>query len=396
MKKFLKGLLITLASLAVLVYGGVFLGHKVFFPIKHSSVPTIEAVTDGTFTFGAQAHANRPANLAEYVELLAAQLRRYNELAPQLWPDNPLIDQMVIAEGIQSGRFWQIMPDGRAEPISKRDALAFGFGRNAYTGGFSFFDGDTDGGTYGGVYLAIDEQNLTNYLMWQQYLHLGTYDAILFLTHEGFHARVQSGWDGPEVIHNRGRNEYADNLPARAARALLQEQLLEAVIRRGEKAPILDALATYADWKQTFPEDFANALYFDRIEGTAYYYELVTGLLAGYPEQVGPENLPEALALLASRPDIYVQHGLISESYTVGAFSAVLLDDLRPDWKEKLAADGNASPAEMLLAHFAAESLPEPRQITQAEIEAVAESLRRPAENRGKPLVFKFLFDILF
>jgi len=61
--KVLKVILIAAVSLLVLVYGGVFLGHKVFFPIKVSGVPTIEPVSDGTFLFGPQAPRHNPKRL---------------------------------------------------------------------------------------------------------------------------------------------------------------------------------------------------------------------------------------------------------------------------------------------------------------------------------------------
>lgn len=93
-KKLLKILLIIVVSFVILLYGGVFLGHKVLFPIKTSDVPTIEAVTDGTFTFGVQAHTPLPTEMEDYIKVLAGQIRRYNEVAPTLWPDNTLVNIM--------------------------------------------------------------------------------------------------------------------------------------------------------------------------------------------------------------------------------------------------------------------------------------------------------------
>jgi len=389
LKKFLKITLIIVVSLAVIVYGAVFLGHKVIFPLKFSNVPTIEAVTDGVFVFGPQAHAAQPKNITEYIPIFAEQLKRYNEIAPLLWPDNALVNQSAIVEGVKSKKFWLIEQDGTVKPLSKKEALGYGFSRNAYTGGFSFYEG--------GAYLAVDEENLTNYLMWQQYLHLGAYDSILFLTHEGFHAIEQPKWKSPGVIYNRARSEFSENIPARAKRALLQSQLLKAASRPGDTGLILDALATYASWKEQFPDDYKNSIYFDRVEGTANYYELITGLYSAYPDQIkNLDDVSRALALLATREDVYINHGLIGECYIVGAFSCVLLDRLQSGWKEQLMNDPDATPVEMLLQYFRDETLPEPRQLSQAEIDTVAVKLHQPAENRGMPLVLKFLYDVLF
>jgi len=388
-KVLIKLLLITVVSLAAGVFGGVYLGHKVIYPIATSSVPTIEALTDGTLTLGVQAHLTQPATIDEYIPILAKQIKRYNEVAPDLWPDNALINQSAVVEDIKKKRFWLISPDGVATSITRKEALDFGFSRNAYTGGFSFYEG--------GMYLAVSEEDLTNYLLWQQYLHLGTFDSILFLTHEGFHAKEQSKWQTMDVINNRDRNSFLENTPARAKRDLLQKQLMKAVREPDDTQLVLEALATYVDWKNEFPDDYENSLYFDRIEGTANYYELITGLYTGYPDQINSrENLHHALALLATREDVYLRHGLVRESYTIGIFSCVLLDKLDNNWKEQLMNDPEATPIEMLFQYYKDKTLPLPQQLTQSEIETIALVIQQPIENRGMPLLLKTLYDILF
>jgi hypothetical protein len=385
--KVLKILLIIVISLAIIVYGGVFLGHKVFFPIKTSNVPTIEAVTDGIFTLGLQ--PNPPMTLDEFIPLLAGQLKRYNEVAFSLWPDNANAGQSLIVEGVKSKKLYLIAPDGTVTPLLKNEALSYGFNRNTYTDGFSFFEG--------GMYYAINESDLTNYLKWQKYLHIGTHDALMFLTHEGFHAKEQPKWLVMDNIPNRGRNEFLEDTSARAKRALLQKQLLRAVNQSGNTQLILDALATYEDYKKLFPDDYKNSLYIDRVEGTAYYYELITGLYAGYPDQIkNTDDLDHALALLASREDNYVWHGLATEAYIVGGFSCVLLDRLDNDWKERLINDPEATPIEMLYQHFKDETLPTPIQITQADIDEVVAEIQKPNAISPTARIFRFFYELLF
>jgi hypothetical protein len=391
LKRVLKISLIIIVFLVLFVYGSVFLGHKVIFKEEMSNVPTIQAATNDTFIFGPQAHSAQPGTIDDYILLLAKQIKRYNEVAPTLWPDNAVVNQSAIVEGLRSGKFWLIAPDGTVTPLSKDDVKSYGMIRNAYVGGFSFFDG--------GMYLAVNEEHLTNYLQWQKYLHLGTYDAFLSLAHEGFHRLEQgsSKWQIKSDAPNRERNEFSKDTPARAKRALLQKQLLRAVSEPGDTRLILDALATYADYKAKFPGDYKNSLYFDRIEGTAYYYELISGLYSGYPDQVrSKDDLGRALTLLATREDIYVWHGLVAEGYIIGGFSSVLLDRLEVDWKERLMSDPEATPLEILYQHFKNESLPLPQRLTQAVIDAADDKIQNSNKNRIISKLFRLLYDILF
>ena len=375
-----------MVSFAALIYGGIFLGHKLIFPIKASKVPTIEDVKNNTFTFGTQAHLPQPTDMDSYITILAEQLKRYNEIAPFLWPDNALTNQSLIVEQIRRNKFWHISGDGVVTPLSKTGALNYGIRRQPYFNGFSFFDG--------GMYLAVSEEDLSNYLIFQQYLHLGTYDVLITCTHEGFHAREQPKWQAMNDIPNRERDEFFNDTSARAKRVLLQRQLLAAVSEPGNIQPILDSLATYSDWKTKFPEDYKNSIYFDRIEGTAFYYELVSCLYSAYPNQVRNEHdLDNALALLATRDDIYMNYGLIAETYTVGGFSCVLLDRYADGWKEQLINDPEATPIELLFRHFKDETLPAPQQPAQSEIDP---NINKIDENRGMPLVFRFLYDMVF
>ena len=389
LKKALKVLLIVVVCFMALLYGGVFLGHKALFPVKTADAPTIEAVTNGTLTLGVQAHGTQPTEVEDYITVLAGQLKRYNEAAPSLWPNNALVNQSLIVEQIRKNNFWLIAPDGEVTALSKADALGRGISRMPYADGFSAFDG--------GMYLAISKEDLTNCLVFQKYLHLGTYDAFITFAHEGFHSEEQPKWQEMSGIPNAARDEFTEKLPARAKRALLQKQLLKAVSEPGNTALILDALTTYADWKISFPEDYRNSVYFDRIEGTAYYFELISSLYAAYPGQIkNRADLDQAVSLLAAREDIYVEYGLVAEGYTAGGFACILLGRLESDWQERLMNDPEATPIEMLLQHFKDEALPAPQQLSQSGIDAIAAEMNQPAENGGAAPLFRLLYDILF
>jgi len=327
---------------------------------------------DAAFGFGPQAHGTQPKTIDDFIPLFAEQLQRYSEIAPELWPDNAVVHQSAVIEDMGTNRLWLITPDGAVTPLSEDEAESMGVIRRGRANDFSFFDG--------GTYITVSEEDLNDPSQWKKYIHLGTYDTLIWLTHESFHALEQSKWAAvkTEDIANKDREDFLEDTLARAKRDLLQRQLLKAISEPGDTHLILDILATYEDWKTQFPEDYKNALHFDRIEGTAFYYELVSSLYAAYPDQVASKNdLDRALALLAAQEDAYVyQHlGAASEGYTVGGFACVLLDRLESGWKERLMADPQVTPMELLRQHFADETLPEPKPLTQAEMDLVEEKI---------------------
>jgi hypothetical protein len=392
MKKFLKVLKVLaciVIALAVLVYGGVFLGHKVIFKEETASAPTIPPAQNAEFTLGVQAHT-QPASMDEYTELLARQVKRHSEAAPALWKDSALPDLSLIIEALDGKQIRLISPDGSVRDISKDELAERGVIRAQYFNGFSAFDG--------GAYVAASSEDLKNCLIWQKYLHLGTYDPFITFVHESFHTEEQTRWANADHLPNAdARDEYLDNIPARAKRALLQKQLLAAVANPKDESKVLDALATYEDYKTQFPDDYKNAVYPDRIEGTAFYYELLACLYAAYPEQIADrESLDRALALLATRDDIYIEYGLVTEGYHVGGFASVLLDRFADDWQTRLMADAEATPIEMLSQHFAGAVLPAPQQVTDEDIRATEAAIAQKSEASGSVYLFKMLYNILF
>jgi len=391
--KKIKTILIVILALAGFLYGAVFLGHRVFFkpPAAESSgVPTIEAAKNDEFLLGVQAHT-KPADIDGYITLLAAQIKRYNESAPSLWPDNAVANRSVMVECIEDKRFWLISPDGAVTPLTKNEAQRYGIKRVPRPDGFSAFKD--------GEYVAASIKAFDNVLSYQRYMHLGTYDLFSTFAHESFHDAEQIKWTPSGGGSNLFRNEFFGNTPARVLRDILQRQLMRAVANPEDPQLILDALATYADYKECFPEEYAKSIDTDRMEGTAYYHELVSCLYAAYPNINDRAALHRALALLAAREDVYVVHGLVYEGYMVGGLSCVLLDRLVNDdsWKKRLITDGNVTPADLLLEQFSGQELPKPHQPTQAEIDAVLEKTQASGSNRQTIVnVFQALYDFLF
>jgi hypothetical protein len=387
-------------AIVVVAYGTVLVGHKVIFPIESSTTPTIDPIEDDSFHFGVQFH-EKESNMEEFMKTLAQQMANYQARAAELWPDNKVTDKYVIAECIESGELWLLSPEGEVKKLSKDEAQSYGFVSSAYSDAFSPFEGNG----ISGMYLAVSEEDLNNYLVFQKYLHLGTYDVFLTYAHELFHMTEQddaSKWAAPDSISNPERSAYYEEVDARAKRYLLQEQLAAAISDAGNREKlILDALATYKDYKEKFPNDYDMTTYFDRIEGTAYYFELKSALYAGYPEQVkNPEDLYNALGLLVTRADIYRAVGAISESYRVGAFASVLLDEVSDDggaaWKKELMENAEVSPMDILEQRYAGKTLPEPQEMT-SELKAEFAQKLEAAEKKGGPTgLFRMFYNLMF
>jgi hypothetical protein len=142
-------------------------------------------------------------------------------------------------------------------------------------------------------------------------------------------------------------------------------------------------------------------VYFDRIEGTAYYIELIASLYAGYPDQVkNADDLHKALGLLVANTDIYRSVGAGIESYKVGAFASILLDETSDDggvaWKTELMENGNLSPMDILEQHYADAALPAPQKLTP-ERKAEFDQKLEAAENKsGLPSLFRMLYNMIF
>jgi len=386
MKKVLLTVLGILAALGIILFGGIYLGHKVFFKVPYLAEPSISAVSNDDMSFGNRYYT---PTIEEYLDLLAKQLVHYNEIAPTLWPDNPLVNQSLYVEDIDSGKFWKIDPAGNITDATKDEIRNLGMYPNGQFNGHDFYKD--------GAYLSVSEADLSNYALYQKYLHLGSYDAFITFVHEGFHATVQPGWTGDSDLANKGRDEFKESTEARAKRMILQEQLLQAVSQPGDSDLILAALSTYEDYKTSFPEDYKNSILGDRSEGTAYYYELISCLYTSYPDQVNDkDSLDKALALLATRPDEYTDIGLVAEGYHVGAYAAILLDRLNVDWKKDFESNPTATPIELLSQHFSSEKLPSPQQVTPSDIDAIKVAIKKADDEASPAFLFRFLYTLFF
>jgi len=222
---------------------------------------------------------------------------------------------------------------------------------------------------------------MDNIERWGKWPHASTFDVLRFSIHESFHTYEQSKWQW-QPIEERANYETKDQFfeatDARIKRDLLIKQLQAAVSSMGDKKLVLDVLATYADYKENFNEDYVNALYWDRAEGTAEYAEFLTSIYSYFPDQIkSEEDAYRALAQLGTL-DLYrlLVCGVIDEAYMTGAFTGILLDMLGIDWKTQFMNDPMLTPMEMLYQNFKDETLPAPKKATQSEIDEVHTKIR--------------------
>jgi hypothetical protein len=174
---------------------------------------------------------------------------------------------------------WEISPEGTYTPISMEQADQYGQ-TVGYDTEFTYFStGDKKG-----IILTLNENSLKNPELFKKYAHLGTYDLFITYVHELFHAYEQPKWTQETTIINGERDEFLETYEARATRAVIIQQLLNAFIYPQEElAFIKKAVATYRNYQTLFPQDAEHTNYWDTIEGTAYYFELISSLKVGYP-----------------------------------------------------------------------------------------------------------------
>lgn len=395
--KIIKFLFFGFIGLILFVLVGIYIGHKFIFPIEKSDAPTIADIKEDGFCLGVGCQP-KIETAEEYVKVLAAQIRRYNTNAEAFWPDNRVKNQYAIVESIEKKDAWLISPTGEITSLTKSELKELAPVRQPYDTGFLPFETDE----IQGMYMALSEVALNNYLSFEKYQYLGTYDMFLTYSHEFFHILEQDVWKSPENIYNRARNERRDNLEARSARNLLYEQVLAAVIANSntKEQKTLEAIATYVKYKKDFPEDYQDGKYFDRVEGGARYFELNTSLYAAYPDQIKSlEDIDRALVTLAKHENPLTEVGLISEGYAIGGWAGVLLDQLTDnplEWKKELEEKAEYSTLDLLENLYAGADLPSTDSIGADRKQKVQEAIDAIENKSTKPAIFRMLYQLIF
>lgn len=135
---------------------------------------------------------------------------------------------------------------------------------------------------------------------------------------------------------------------------------MKAVTHPKDKTLVLQAIATYNEYKTKYKTDFDNAHYWDRTEGSAQYMEIMTALYTYFPDQLSTDkDITHAIQTLGKQTKGYGNStGNVEESYYIGAFAGLLLDNYDSSWKMKLMKDKNTTPMSLLADYFQNEKLP--------------------------------------
>jgi hypothetical protein len=229
----------------------------------------------------------------------------------------------------------------------------------------------------GYLYFSVSQKSLSERDKWGRYPHVNIYSVLKSLVHESFHAYEQPKWEEQAIPVNMEGDLALSDVGAREKRDLIAQQLMKAVNNPGDEMLILEALASYQDYKINFKEDYEKAIFWDRQEGTTQYFEVMLSLMINFPEQIkDKDDLEEALTQLAALEIYHQDTGIVGEAYDIGIFAGILLDRLGVNWKEPLMEDPYATPLEMLLRHFENATLPEPKPITAEISQAVSEQIK--------------------
>ena len=347
------------------------------------------------FILGHESRTSQPKTVDEFIPIFAEQYKRYNEAALEIWPGNAIYNVPFILDDVGADRMWRIAPDGAVSPMSEDEVKSMGLDRRreqafAVAALGDFYKYDANGNivsqsfkveNFKGIYFSVDDEKVNEIERWGRWLHVSTFDVLRFGVHESFHTFEQQKWQEQPIAERANyatKDQFFEATGARIKRDLLLKQLMAAVSKMGDNKLVLDVIATFVDYKENFNEDYINALYWDRIEGTANYVEYLASIYSYFPDQVkSKEDAYRALAQLGTVDSYRLRPcGVIDEAYEIGAFTGILLDMLGIDWKTQLMNDPMLTPMEILYQNFKDETLPEPKQPTQSQIDEVHKKIR--------------------
>lgn len=407
-RKIWKKILIFLISLVGILYLTVYVGHTFIFKESFSKIPTVDSIVKDGMKFGA-ASIEQPKTFDEYIEVLSSQMKNYNKHLEAYWPNNPVTDQYLIAQNSKNKKAVLINPKGEVSELSKSEFKSYGIPKPLnLEGQWASFSANGKSGAY----ISVFVDNLNNYYSFQKYEHLGTYDQFLSYSHELFHSITQEKWsDGGNLeVANADKDERMEDSEARRTRMLLQQQLSQAFCSETEEETeqnILAALKTFEIYKTSSKEDFEKSVTFDRLEGTAYYYELVSSLYAAYPEQIkNQDDVYKGLKIILENDNpAYRASGLNSEGYTIGGYAGLVLDKVMlkqgedpNEWKIEIEKDSTATPLTILEKKYADKTLPEQAAIpTEKEYRSWLEASDKISPSLSSQAnLFSIAYGILF
>ena len=313
-------------------------------------------------------------DIESYIPYLAVQIREFNRIAPTLWVNNPVVDVSFLMSDSAMERFWLIHPDGYIEDMNFEQASAHGFPADMEFLLFTFFE---DGS---GIYMRFSEDVVTDEVANARALlnpHRGDpFSMFTFGIHELFHYLEQghnwaenmempedmeafyyefSSWSQEEqdafvmqmheAFPNLDREEFLWDTEARAVRHTMLRQIFRALADPNDEGLVLDLLATYEHYRTNFPEDHRMSVEWDRIEGTAQYFDVLSILMVSHlVDFADVREVLAQLALYAESHNSFFHYGLVKEGYVMGWVGFLLNRYMEPSvWQQRFIDDPNAT-----------------------------------------------------
>ncbi len=344
---------------------------------SHATKSNSSQPKENTKAFNFIASKNQPETVKDFVPLFAQQLAKYNQVAEKIWPKSAVTGVPVVLEDTESKKMWKISPEGKISTFSDKEANEMNLERSESPGTWGYYGKQfnkfgvdaqysLEGKTLenGGMYFSLNNAVLKDKKLWNRYPHLGSYDALVFVLHENFHIFEQEKWNKlseADIAKIGGnKNQHLDKTEARIIRYQLIQNLMTAVAHPKNKSLVLQAIATYNEYKSKYKTDFNNAHYWDRVEGSAQYMEIMAALYTYFPEQLNTEqDITLAIQNLGKQTTGYGNStGNVEEAYDIGAFAGLLLDNYDSAWKTKLMQDKDTTPMSLLAKYFQNDKLP--------------------------------------
>jgi len=366
-------------------------GIYAYYHIQLKPQPSTSTVLleDNDFRIG-HATKTQPESLDDYVRLAASQIGKFNQMSSAFWPGTSFEGTVVYFISNDRKYAWKVEYDGSYTKIENVKSVPRYGSVMGYEMEFFPLGIETDG--VKGMVIVISQDALLDQASYEKYTHVGMYDPLLTYIHEGFHVFAQDSdrWHDADVS-TAIRENALDNLEARKLRTYTVKLLSQALQDEENRDLYMkQAVKLHQAYKTTFAKEYERVRYFERIEGTASYYEVVASLQTSYPETINITNYAKAVALWTTirRPENIL--GASHEAYELGTLAGVLLD-LKTDpleWKRKIETDPMATPMELI------EGLYTPDELKQVSIPKISEDYTKSlveSINQGQEVKSKFI-----
>lgn len=375
------------------------LGIYVYYHTQLKPQPTTSTVLieNEDFQLG---HATKvqPVSLDDYVQQAASQIGAFNELSDSFWPGTSFDGAVVYFISNDRRQAWKVEYDGSYTKIEEVKSVPRYGSVRGYE--MEFFPLSVEADGVKGMVIVISQDALLDQVRYEKYTHLGMYDPLLTYIHEGFHIFAQDSdrWRDADVSTAQRENAL-DNLEARKLRTYTIRLLSQALQDEENRDLYMkQAVKLHQLYKTTFADEYERVRYFERIEGTASYYEVIASLQVSYPESINRTNYTEAAGLWAAnrRPEDVL--GASHEAYELGALAGVLLDrTMDPNtWKGIIETDPMATPMDLIEGLYTQDELDQVAipEINEEFTDSLVQSINR--EPGVTSNLISFLYHLLF